>query len=106
MNAKDEKIEKIIENIRPLLARYPINKAILFGSYAQGKATKNSDIDIYIDSEGRLKGLDFVGLLDILVEALGVDVDLIDKSHIEPDSLMINEIQSKGVVIYEKSDNH
>lgn len=41
-----------------------------------------SDIDLYIDSNGRLKGLDFVGLLEMLVSALGIDVDLLDNDPV------------------------
>ena len=47
-----------------------------------------------------------IGLLEILVDALGADIDLIDKSHIEPDSLIIQEIEDGGVVIYEKSEDY
>jgi len=99
-------IEKIKEKIVPILKNYPVDKAILFGSYAKGKATGNSDIDLYIDTNGQLRGLDFVGLLEILVDTLGMEIDLIDKSHIEPNSLIIQEIDNEGIVIYEKSKKH
>lgn len=96
-------IEEIKEKAIPILRNYPVDKAILFGSYAKGEATDNSDIDLYIDTNGKLRGLDFVGLLEILVDTLGVDIDLIDESHIEPDSLIMQEIEGGGMVIYEKS---
>ena len=99
-------IKEIKEKAMPIFASYPVDKAILFGSYAKGESTNNSDIDLYIDTDGRLEGLDFVGLLEILVDTLGVDVDLIDKSHIEPDSLIIKEIENGGMVIYEKSKDY
>lgn len=99
-------IEKIKEIITPILGSYPVNKAILFGSYAKREATNSSDIDIFIDTNNKLKGLDFIGLLENLVEALGKDVDLIDKSHIEPDSLIYQEIENGGTVIYEKSEDY
>ena len=99
-------VETIREKTAPIFENYPINKAILFGSYAKGNVTISSDIDLYIDTNGKLRGLDFVGLLEILVDALGADIDLIDKSHIEPDSLIIQEIEDGGVVIYEKSKDY
>ena len=95
-------IEQIKKEIVPILKKYHVNKAILFGSYANEKAVKNSDIDLYIDTDDKLKGLDFVELLEILVETLGKDIDLIDKSHIEPDSLILQEIENGGIVIYER----
>ena len=99
-------IETIKEKIRPIFKDYPVRKAILFGSYARGSATEASDIDLYIDTNGKLKGLDFVGLLDILVDTFEVDIDLIDRSHIEDNSLIMQEIENGGVVIYEKSKDY
>ncbi len=96
-------IEEIKKKVIPILRNYPVNKAILFGSYVRGNASSKSDIDLYIETDGKLKGLDFVGLIEVLVDALGKEIDLIDKSHIELDSLIINEIEEKGIVIYEKS---
>ena len=99
-------VDTIREKTVPILRNYPVNKAILFGSYAKGNAIIGSDIDLYIDTNGKLKGLDFVGLLEILVDTLGMDIDLIDRSHIEPDSLIMQEIENGGMVIYEKSKDY
>lgn len=85
-------VETIREKTAPIFENYPVSKAILFGSYAKGNATVNSDIDLYIDTNGKLRGLDFVGLLEILVNTLEIDIDLIDRSHIEQDSLIMQEI--------------
>lgn len=97
-------IETIKKKAIPILKNYPVEKAILFESYTEGKATVKSDIDLYIDTNGKLKGLDFVGLLETLVNAFGISLDLIERSHINPDSLIIKEIENKGIVIYEKSN--
>ena len=99
-------IEKIKEIIIPILKKYPVRKAILFGSYAKGNVSQSSDIDLYIDTNGILKGLDFVGLLETLSNSLGIDIDLIDSSHIEPDSSINQEIENEGMVIYEKSEDY
>lgn len=99
-------VESIREKTVPIFTKYPVSKAILFGSYAKGNATIGSDIDLYIDTNGKLKGLDFVGLLEILVNALEMDVDLIDRSHIEQDSLLLEKIENGGMVIYEKSKDY
>lgn len=94
-------LEQIREKTIPILRNYPVDKAILFGSFAKGEANNNSDIDLYIDTNGKLKGLDFVGLLEILVDTLKIDIDLIDKTHIDTNSLIIEEIENGGMVIYE-----
>ena len=99
-------VETIREKTVPIFENYPVSKAILFGSYAKGNATISSDIDLYIDTNGKLRGLDFVGLLEILVNTLEMDIDLIDRSHIEQDSLIMHEIENGGMVIYEKSNDY
>ena len=103
---KNFSIQDLKDKTRPIFESYPISKAILFGSYSKNNASISSDIDLYIDTNGQLKGLDFVELIEILVNTLGIDVDLIDKTHIEPDSLIIQEIENGGMVLYEKSENY
>lgn len=95
-------VETIKEKLAPIFKDYPVSKAILFGSYSRGNAAIDSDIDLYIDTDGKLKGLDFVGLLEVLVSTLKIDIDLIDRSHIEKDSLIMQEIEDRGMIIYEK----
>lgn len=106
MNTSTISIREIKEKVVPILQDYPVEKAILFGSYSKGQPHNNSDIDLYIDTNGKLRGLDFVGLLEMLVDTLGIDIDLIDKSHIEPNSLILQEIKNGGTVIYEKPKKH
>lgn len=79
-------LEKIKEKIVPILRDYTVIKAIVFGSYAKGNATAESDIDLYIDTNGKLKGLDFAVLIEILANAVKMDIDLFDRSHIIQDS--------------------
>lgn len=38
--------------IRPILQDYGVSRAYLFGSYARGEATGQSDIDLRIDGAG------------------------------------------------------
>lgn len=77
--------------LKPVFASYKIRKAILFGSYAKGMASKHSDIDILVDSG--LKGLSFFELLEDVVTSLGKEVDLLDVSQLAEDSLVGEEIK-------------
>ena len=91
--------EEIKKRLSPVFIIYDIKEARLFGSYAKNVATEKSDIDLYVDSN--LKGLKFVGFMESVREALdGKDVDILDKSHIQPDSRVDNEIKTTGKVIY------
>ena len=54
-------IEEIKEKTIPIAKKYGIDSMSLFGSYARGEATENSDVDFYID-KGDIKGLlDYIG---------------------------------------------
>lgn len=92
-------IKAILSNI---LSNTDVEKAILFGSYAKNNPTSNSDIDIFIDSNGKIKGLKFFAIIDILKETFGKDVDIIEKSEIDKNSKIDKEIEKTGVVVYEK----
>ena len=94
-----EELKKIIENI---FKKFEVKRAILFGSYAKNESTSKSDIDLVIDSEGKLLNIYFYGLLEELVQALQKDVDLFEISEIQKNSRIYNDIKNEGVVIYEK----
>ncbi len=93
-------VQNIADVFFPIFKAYGINRAVLFGSVAKGTSNSQSDIDIFVDS--RLKGLKFVGLLEDLKNAADRDVDLINSTHVESGSAVDLEIQKTGVVIYEK----
>ena len=94
-----EEIKSILQNI---LQNFEVNKAILFGSYAKNTPTSTSDIDLVIDSEGKLLNIYFYGLLEDLVQALQKNVDLFEISEIQKNSKIYDDIQNEGVVVYEK----
>ena len=84
--------------LQPVFKKHNIKKAVLFGSYAKGEADAKSDIDIMVDSN--LRGLAFYGLLEDVVNAVGLQVDLLDRRQIIPASKIQAEIKNTGVVIY------
>lgn len=48
--------------IAPIAARHGVERIYLFGSYARGEATKNSDVDLRVD-KGNLRGMFALGAL-------------------------------------------
>ncbi|MCI8342263.1 MAG: nucleotidyltransferase domain-containing protein [Firmicutes bacterium] len=93
-------IEEITKILRPVFFHNGVRKAILFGSYAKGTQTVDSDIDLLVDSG--LSGLSFYGLLEDVAETLNAEFDMIDVSQIIPDSKIDREIKKTGVMIYER----
>ena len=95
-------IDAIREKLHPVFSQEPIYRVILFGSYAKGNATQSSDIDLIIDSQGKLIGLGFYRVLEEVVTALNMDVDMLEISQILPDSPIMEAIEKEGVVIYDR----
>ena len=102
MSEKIYTVEEIKEILKQILKNIPVETAILFGSYAKNNPTKTSDIDILIDSNGKIKGLKFYALIDIIKETFNKEVDVIEKSEIDKGSRIEKEIEKTGVVVYEK----
>ena len=75
-------IPEIKNIVCPLAKEYGAERVYLFGSYARGESTKNSDIDLRID-KGNIKGLALAGLLLDLEKALGCSVDLITTTSLD-----------------------
>lgn len=102
MNTKVYSINDIKKILNEILRDTDVKKAILFGSYAKNTPTALSDIDILIDSNGKIKGLKFFAIIDVIRESFGKDVDVIEKSEINKGSRIEKEIQKTGVVVYER----
>ena len=79
-------------------SQYGANCVSLFGSYARGDMSEQSDIDLLID-KGQIKGLQFAALLCDLEEALGRRVDLISVRG--ADQNFLDEVKKDEVLLYE-----
>ncbi|MCL1886094.1 MAG: nucleotidyltransferase domain-containing protein [Dehalococcoidia bacterium] len=91
------------EKLFPIFNSIPVEKAVLFGSYAKGNPLPTSDVDILIDSKGNIKGIDFFGVLEDITETLRIPVDLIEASQVIDGGQAQREIAKTGVVIYERA---
>jgi len=95
-------INDIMKIITPIIYPSPVRRVILFGSYAKGTNTPDSDIDLVIDSNGKLKGIDFFALSSELVRALPIEADIFEMREINPASNMYDIISQEGIVIYDR----
>lgn len=85
-------------------ANYPaIRKAILFGSYARGEATPESDVDVRIQYDPNVKFslLDLSGYHNDLESALRRQVDIVSARELS-DKAFADAIERDGVIIYER----
>jgi predicted nucleotidyltransferase len=72
-------IDQLKELIEPIAKKYKLKSLWVFGSYARGEATEESDVDILIDyTDSEIIGLfDMVRLNNQLESTINKKVDLI-----------------------------
>ena len=93
---------EIKEKLIPIFKSAPIERAILFGSYAKGLQTPASDVDIVIDSKGELLNINFYGVLEDITECLNKRINLIEISEIHKDSPIFTAVENEGIVLYDR----
>ncbi len=96
-----------IKRLRPVLQKSNAQKAILFGSFAESKATRHSDLDLMILQETEKRFFDrhddFQGIHDAFPD-LAIDMLIYTPEELEKimHRRFIRDILSKGEVIYER----
>lgn len=90
--------KSIKAKITPILRQNGVVRAGLFGSYATGHATKDSDIDLLVEFSPKKSLFEVVDLKLKLEEALKKEVDLVTYRSIHP--LLKENILSQQQVIY------
>lgn len=93
-------IDEIRERLYPLFDSVPVVRAVLFGSYARNEATAKSDIDLFIDTGGRLCGLKLIGYFEELEERAEKPVDAIEAVDLDSQCDLFQTIQTEGITIY------
>jgi predicted nucleotidyltransferase len=93
-------IDDIRTKVKPIAEDYGINKLALFGSYARGEATDESDMDFLILDLGELKGYVMLsGFKMKLEEALKVPVDVLTTRSVLDDE-MLDLIRKDEILLY------
>ena len=84
MNNDVYTIEEITRRVVPVAKKYKLAAVYLFGSYARGDATPESDVDLLIDLTGSvIRGLNFVSLCDELEESLELKIDIVTMESLQ-----------------------
>ena len=91
-------IDEIRDIAAPIAAAHGVDRLWLFGSYARGEATAQSDIDLCVDC-GRIRTLfQLGGLYEDLREGFDKELDMITTGH--SDKAFLQRIQPEQVVLY------
>lgn len=92
-------ISDIQRIVKPIAARYGVERMTLFGSYARGENTPDSDIDLRID-RGHVHGLQMAFLLTDLEDALHTKVGLLSTNAL--DEAFLSAIRGEEKLMYER----
>ena len=93
-------IDQIKELLTPVARSYGVKRVMLFGSYARGEASENSDIDLHVYC-GNIRGLfELSGFRLDLVDAFGKEVDVV--THDGMRRRFYERIRNDEVLLYSR----
>lgn len=100
-------IDEIRERVKPVAERYGIDRVWLFGSYARGEATEDSDVDLLIHRKNTMSMFELGGVYEDLTDVLLKNIDLLTESSLYHNINMPHNknlryhIEKERVMIYE-----
>ena len=69
---------KIVEAVKKAVGKFPLTRAEYFGSYAEGCATEDSDLDLLVEfTEPAISILTLINLKHFLEDELAKPVDIV-----------------------------
>ena len=94
---------KTIELLRQYFVNQPVLKAWLFGSYARGEQTPDSDVDVLVtlDYSQKVGLLKFASMYLDLKKLLNKEVDLVEEGTLRP--YAANTANNDKKLIYERA---
>jgi predicted nucleotidyltransferase len=103
-------IQQLKELVEPIAQKYKLKALWVFGSYARGESTEDSDVDFLMDYTDSVivNFYDFVRIADELELILSRDVDLISTSALFSfrmktlDPQFIKVVSKERLLLYEK----
>lgn len=89
-----------IENsIKLLLARYNAESALLFGSYARGEETPESDVDVIVFGGKNFKKSNIFAFAEELRQMTGKEVDAFEICEVNKETPFYNSVIREGIKI-------
>ena len=87
---------EIEDCIKLLLQRYHAESALLFGSYARGDATPDSDVDVVMIGGPEFQKMNIFAFAEDLRELTGKEVDAFELCEINEGSSIYQTVMREG----------
>ena len=88
-------IDKIKDIVKPIANKYNVQSIYLFGSYARGDATENSDLDFLVFGGDNFKLTNIFALAEDLRLVFQKQIDVFEISEINTDSDFYSTIMNE-----------
>ena len=94
--------QRYLKKLQDFFSKQPIEKAWIFGSFARGEESPNSDVDILVRyTPGTVLGiLGICELIEKLEDLLGRHVDLVEEGTLFP--RVAKQVDAEKLQIYER----
>jgi uncharacterized protein with HEPN domain/predicted nucleotidyltransferase len=98
-------VDFIIKELVPIFKEEGITKATLIGDYADGTANYKSHVEILVEVEPRVIGLEFIGIEVRAKEALWKFVSLVTDSVLDRNPHLMLSKELNGILFYERKED-
>ena len=89
-------LEKAIKN---LLVKYDADYALLFGSYARGEETPDSDVDVIVFGGSNFKKTNIFAFAEDLRQMTGKNVDAFEICEVDEKTAFYQSVMEEGIKI-------
>ncbi len=98
MTDKIYTLDEIKMIVLPIARKYDVESVYLFGSYARGEATENSDIDLVMNFSEPISLFTLAEIINDLEKLFGKKVDIV--SHNSASPRLLYQIIDEEVLMY------
>lgn len=99
MNSSVLTLDYIKSKIAPIARKYGVDEIYVFGSYARGESTSNSDVDLLVFGGKNFKPTNVFALAEEIRHILDKDVDMFEISEINVGSEFYDRVMEERILV-------
>lgn len=92
-------VAEIEQSVKTLLVKYNADYALLFGSYARGDATPDSDVDVVVFGGRHFKKTNIFAFSEDLRQMIGCDADVFEICEVDQSTPFFQSVLKEGIKI-------